>query len=76
MVSLSDASYETKEILKWGGLIIAGLVILIVLLRVFFIVKEAIFPTPPPKPTVSFGKLEPQIFPKNVTEQKLTYSII
>jgi hypothetical protein len=75
MLTLSDASYDTKEILKWGGLIIAGLVVLIVLIRMLLVVKEFIFPTPPPKPTVLFGKLEPQIFPKDVTDQTLTYSI-
>ena len=75
MLTLSDASYDTKEILKWGGLIIAGLVVLIVIIRMLLIAKEAIFPTPPPKPTVTFGKLESQVFPKNVTDQTLTYAI-
>lgn len=75
MLTLSDASYDTKEIIKWGGLIIAGLVVLIVIIRMLLIAKEAIFPTPPPKPTVLFGKLEPQIFPKNVTNQNLIYSV-
>jgi len=75
MLTLSDASYDTKEVLKWGGLIIAGLVVLIVMIRMLLVVKEMIFPTPPPKPTVLFGKLEPQVFPNNVTTQTLTYSI-
>lgn len=75
MLTLSNASNDTKEILKWGGLIIAGLVILVVLIRMILIVKEAVFPTPPPKPTVLFGKLEAQVFPKNATDQVLTYSI-
>src|ERR1035437_7360473 len=75
MLTLSDASYDTKEIMKWGGLVIAGLVILIVIIRMLLIAKEAIFPTPPPKPTVLFGKLESQVFPQNVTDQTLTYSV-
>jgi hypothetical protein len=75
MLTLSDASYDTKEIMKWGGLIIAGLVVLIVIIRMLLIAKEAIFPTPPPKPTVLFGKLESQVFPQNVTDQTLTYSV-
>ena len=75
MLTLSDASYDTKEIMKWGGLIIAGLVILIVIIRMLLIAKEAIFPTPPPKPTVLFGKLDAQVFPQNVTDQSLTYSV-
>jgi hypothetical protein len=75
MFTLSQASYDTKEILKWGGLFIAGLVVVIVFIQMFLIVKEAIFPTPPPKPTVAFGKLDPQLFPASVTDKKLTYKI-
>jgi len=75
MFTLSQASYDTKEILKWGGLFIAGLVIVVVFIQMCLVLKEAIFPTPPPKPTVAFGKLEPQLFPESVTDKKLTYKI-
>jgi hypothetical protein len=75
MFTLSQASYDTKELLKWGGLFIGGLVVVIVFLQMFLIVKNAIFPTPPPKPTVAFGKLDPQLFPPSVTDKKLTYKI-
>ena len=75
MFTLSQASYDTKEILKWGGIFIAGLVLVVVFIQAFLLLKEAIFPTPPPKPTVAFGKLEAQVFPDGVTDQKLTYKI-
>ncbi len=75
MFTLSQASYDTREILKWGGLFIAGLVVVIVFIQLFLIVKNAVFPTPPPKPTVAFGKLDPQLFPKSVTDKKFTYKI-
>jgi hypothetical protein len=75
MFTLSQASYDTKEILKWGGLFIAGLVIVVVFIQMLLILKNTFFPTPPPKPTVAFGKLEPQLFPASVTDKKLTYSI-
>jgi hypothetical protein len=75
MFTLSQASYDTKEILKWGGLFIGGLVVVIVFIQMFLIVKNAIFPTPPPKPTVAFGKLDPQLFPASATSKKLTYKI-
>jgi hypothetical protein len=75
MFTLSQASYDTKEILKWGGLFIAGLVIVVVFIQTFLVVKEAIFPTPPPKPTVAFNKLNPQLFPVDNTGKKLTYKI-
>ncbi|MGA2967605.1 MAG: hypothetical protein ABSD69_00315 [Candidatus Levyibacteriota bacterium] len=75
MFTLSQASYDTKEILKWGGLFIAGFVVIIVFIQLILIVKQAIFPSPPPRPTVAFGKLDPQLFPKSVTAAKLTYKI-
>jgi hypothetical protein len=75
MFTLSQASYDTKELLKWGGLFIGGLVVIIVFIQMFLIAKEAIFPTPPPKPTVAFGKLDPQLFPVSATSKKLTYKI-
>ena len=75
MLTLTKASEETKEILKWGGLFLIGLVISFILLQVFLFVKNMFFPTPPPKPTVSFGVLPYQTFPGNVTDKKLTYSL-
>ena len=75
MFTLSQASYDTKELLKWGGIFIAGLVIIVVFIQMFLMVKEIIFPTPPPKPTVAFGKLDPQLFPINVNNKKFTYKI-
>jgi len=72
MLTLSDASYDTKEILKWGGIFIAALVIIVT--SILFI-KQTFFPTPPPKPTMAFGKLTPQIFPKNAMDKTPTYTI-
>lgn len=72
MITLSQASFDTKEILKWGGIFITGLVII---LSSFLFIKNTFFPTPPPKPTVGFGKLAPQLFPQNIIEKKLTYTI-
>jgi len=45
-----------------GGLFIAGLVVVVVFIQMFLIAKEAIFPTPPPKPTVAFGNLTRNFF--------------
>jgi hypothetical protein len=75
MITLSQASYDTKELLKWGGLFIGGLVVIIVFIQMILVVKNAIFPTPPPKPTLAFGKLDPQLFPVSVTDKKITYKI-
>lgn len=75
MFTLTNASIETKLILKWAAIIIAILIVLFLLFRLLVFVKDIIFPTPPPKPTTSFGKLTFLPFPQNVTERKLTYSV-
>ena len=73
MLTLSDASYDTKEILKWGGLFIASFVII---LSLVLFIKQTFFPTPPPKPTVAFGKLTPQLFPENaISKTPAAYTI-
>ncbi len=75
MLTLTQASKETKQLILWGGLFLGAIVALILFFRLAIFVKELIFPTPPPKPLVAYGKLQPQIFPKNVTDQNLTYTI-
>src|SRR3990172_13256416 len=75
MYTLSKASKDTKEILKWGGLFIAGLVMLVLVVRIVIFIKELVFPTPPPKPTVAFGKIPPQAFGQNATGKALNYFV-
>lgn len=75
MFTLSDASKDTKEVLKWGGLLIAGLVVVLMLIKVVFYIKDLFYPAALPKPTIAFGKLQPQTFPQNEIKQNLTYSI-
>lgn len=75
MLTLSEASKDTKQILKWLGLSVVGMIALFMLLRVALYVKELIAPTPPPKPTVAFGPLQQQVFPQNSTDKALNYSL-
>lgn len=75
MFTLSDASEDTKKILLWLGIGLATIICLFLLIKAILFVKEVFFPTPPPKPTVAFGKLQPAFFPKNITDKKFTYSI-
>ncbi len=75
MFTLSDASTDTKKIIEIIGIVIGVIVAFFVLFRIVLFVKEIFYPTPPPKPTVSFGKLQPQVFPKNATNTTLNYSI-
>lgn len=75
MFTLTAASKDIKNILKWTGIILGVVVCIFILIKIVIIIKESLYPTPPPKPTVSFGKLPAPLFPKSVTEQKLEFSL-
>lgn len=75
MLTLTAASKETKLILKWAAVIVAAIFLLILAFRVLVVLKEALFPTPPPKPTVIFGKITAPQFPANAVNDEFTYSI-
>ena len=75
MFTLSDASDDTKKILKWLGIGLVILICLFLLIKALLFIKDVFYPTPPPKPTVAYGKLQPAFFPNNITDKKLTYSI-
>jgi hypothetical protein len=75
MLTLTAASKETKLILKWAAIILAALFILILAFRALVLLKDTFFPTPPPKPTVIFGKISPPQFPANAVNNEFTYSI-
>jgi hypothetical protein len=61
--------------LKWLGLLIAAGILSIMLIRLALFVKNIFIPAPPPKPTVSFGKLLPPNFPQSVISKQFNYSI-
>lgn len=65
----------TRKILA----IIAGVICLFILVAIIInvgnAIKEAISPTPPPPPTVSFGKLPPIPFPPSGTIPTISYNI-
>ncbi len=73
MLTLHKATEETKLLLKWGSISLAGLLVLVVLVR--FIINTINGLQPPPPPTVSFGKLPKIDFPQNATAKRLTYTI-
>lgn len=71
MPTLTSVTSETKFILKWGSIIIAILLVI----KIGTAIKEKLYPTPPPPPTVSFGKLESLRFPTNATGKPLRYTL-
>ncbi len=73
MLSLHNVTEETKLAFKWSIIGIATIILLLLLFRIGRNIKEHFYPTPPPAPTVLFGKLPVIAFPQNATNQKLTY---
>lgn len=74
MPTLHNVTENTKKILKIGGIIVLSITTIFLLYRGGLYLKDVLFPTPPPAPTVTFGQLSPPLFPKSVSEN-LTYSI-
>lgn len=75
MPSLHDTTELTKNILKWGGIGITAIIILVFLVRGSIVVYKSVFPDVPPPPETAFGALPPLSFPKSKTDQKFTYVI-
>lgn len=75
MLTLTAASQETKIILKWAMIIIASFIVLFLAFKVLVLLKETFFPTPPPKPTVLFGKIPSPSFPASNANEKFKFSI-
>lgn len=75
MLTLTQATDETRTIIKWILVVIAAVFLVLMMINFGKIAKEMLFPTPPPPPTVTFGKLPPIQFPKNATDQKFSYTL-
>lgn len=61
MPTLSKVTSETRFVLKWATIII----VVILVAKIGIAIKEKLYPSPAPSPTVSFGKLEAIKFPVN-----------
>ena len=75
MLSLYKTTKLTKQLLKWAGISIIALLTIIFLFKGGTIIKEIISPTPPPPPTVSFGKLPSIEFPVSAIQPPISYSL-
>lgn len=75
MASLTEVSTITRKVIRYG----TYLVILLILGRLAFIGAKALygrlFPEPPPKPTVVFGKLPALPFPEKHVPNNLSYTL-
>jgi len=75
MPTLSQISSETRSLVKWGGIVLGIIIFFFILFRLGAMIKDILYPTPPPPPTVGYNKL-PQIdFPKQKNAENFVYSI-
>jgi hypothetical protein len=75
MFTLNQVTKETKSVFKWGVISVVVVILIFLGIKIGGIFKEAFFPTPAPKPTVSFGKLPQIVFPQNSQNYSFTYSV-
>ncbi len=75
MLTLNQATSMTKNVAKWSAIILGAIFLIFILFKIGVLIKNIIAPTPPPPPTVSFGKLPPIEFPKETSEKKYSYTI-
>lgn len=75
MANLSQVTSFSRKVLEFIGIGTISLIILAILFSVGNTIKQAIAPTPPPSPTVDFGKLPPISFPPSTVPLPSTYTI-
>lgn len=75
MLTLNKTALEIKGLSKLLGIFVGVSVAIFLLIELGLFIKEKVAPTPPPAPTVTFGKLSPVNFPPSATGRKLTYSL-
>src|SRR5690349_11147257 len=75
MTTLHRVAEASKKILVGFAIGIGSIIFFALLLKVFGNIKEAVFPTPPPAPTVRYGKLPNIAFPESSVTKKLNYTL-
>jgi hypothetical protein len=75
MLTLHTLSEEVKTVLKWIGGFLGVILLVYLIFNGGVFVKHTFFPTPPPPPTVSFGKLPKIVFPQSVTDTRFAYTV-
>ncbi|HXS15071.1 MAG TPA: hypothetical protein VN711_02995, partial [Candidatus Saccharimonadales bacterium] len=76
MASLSQVTSVTRRVLEYTGIGVAGILVVTLIFSIGGAIKQAIAPTPPPPPTVAFGKLPSFTFPQSsIPSAQFTYNI-
>lgn len=75
MLTLHKTTETIKKILKWGGISLGALLLLILLVRGGSALFKLIFPDKPPAPTVAYGQLPPILFPDSISDKEFEYTL-
>ncbi|HUV47296.1 MAG TPA: hypothetical protein VMW29_04125 [Candidatus Bathyarchaeia archaeon] len=75
MTSLTETAEYAKKIIKYGVIAVLSIIVLKLAITVIKTVWEYFYPTPPPLPTVSFGKLPKLQFPETEKPGELEFSL-
>jgi hypothetical protein len=65
MATLTETAYYARKTLAIGGILLAAFIVLRISLNLAIKVWHRLHPAPPPKPTVSFGKIPQPVFPES-----------
>jgi hypothetical protein len=74
MPSLSIVRMDFLKIAKWVAIVVGVLITLVVIVKILLVIKNMIMPSPPPTPTVTFGKLPQTYFPEGINKN-LTFEV-
>ena len=74
MPTLSNFKSEFIVASKWIGIALGALLGIFLLVKIAIFIKETVSPSPPPPPTVSFGKLPKIFFPSGI-KNKFSYVV-
>lgn len=75
MANLSSVSDITRKAVEIVSAVVLGIILLMVLFRIGVFIKELVSPTPPPAPTVAFGKLPNLTFPLSSGNTNYSYTV-
>jgi len=75
MTTLQIVTNFSRKVLAIGAMLFIGGLILYFGIKIGFAVKETLHPTPPPPPTVTYGKLPEITFPEQSNVPSFTYTV-
>lgn len=75
MTTLQQVTTFTRKFLAIGTMLLLGFLVIYFGVKIGLAIKEKLHPTPPPPPTVTFGKLPDILFPSTTSQPTLNYSL-